>query len=1055
MDTRADFQRLLEDMDKLIQAKRQELSELDERLESARGQLSEKEAQELARETTSIDLGGDNEEVSVEEIGHRLGREESNKKLTNYIKKKEEIYKQQLNKFLEEFSVLESINQEISNENNLLKQELNKTKSMCDQLNAKSHLLSENLDEAYKANFELNLRLARAESESQMQQTLLKKSHQEDEILMNAFNDKLESLKKAIEWRDEEIKRLRLDNQFTLKSLGIKADDITSGDKIFTTTNNNQIDMYDGHDDSNLINSANKQRIFEIINAFREKDLQIEFLKNQLLQATNDLENNANLLERLTRHQQTADNTNKNSSYAQNDVNQDLFTRNKILENEIEVKDKQLHLVESRNYYLETILPNMISNLIFKLTNYNEQQPEMRSTIKELNFQLDRVFKELNIARLLLNSIDQLRDMNQVKDAQIAQLVNDLNQMDAKFSHSQQKNDFAQTLTNENQGSDIYQSKCLENLQTLNISKSSLSINSAQKITPTPTRTTTTTTATTATALAASTTPTSATISPAGDPNQLKISINNEQEKAAECQELKGTDEVNVDVNKEGIESEGQSINVKSKSYEAAVSDESQTDSPKQISILATIPDSQEKKKKEEEEEGTTNHQSVNFNDGTSSESERSIRRAVNPTSSSVELNTTTHSNKNMSKSKIIVNSERTVNTVFNLQTRLRQLESENELLELAMKEILLSLKWSDAHCSTILIDCPSLERLCQLIEARFLAKSVPHMEDTVQQVNTLNDVADFNSNQELDATSSDVQRITHSDMFQLIVLKSELDLLRGQNEQLRSDIKSQRRDYLNLVKDSSKQRVVENSFWESNTEREVELSSQTLDEDGGKKQRISVECQTESVIATNYISRDDESNSERLKCPNCSKWANLTNHLLQCIIRIETRVCMSDEIYMNRLTSLHKFIQALEKDFAKCESSLNESRRNYYSQMQQKLLADSRLQLLENQIKVHLNSCPLIQESKNLHHYTETKNGRGDLIKSLTIGNNSGITAKLNPMRNFRITITLLQSIIGCLQARLNYKDERLHQLESLLSARPDTAETVSNSSHSPISKE
>lgn len=1026
MDTRAGFQRLLEDMDKLIQAKRQELSELDERLESARGQLSEKEAKEL-EETAGIDYSNTNEEISIGNNNSSQGRQESNMNLTNYIRKKDEMYKQQLNKFLEEFSVLESINQELLNENESLKQDLDRTKSMYDKLNAKIHLLSENLDEAYKANFELNLRLARSESESQMQQTLLKKSHQEDEILMNAFNDKLESLKKAIEWRDEEIKRLRLDNQFTLESLGIKLDNIDSNrDNSFASTvyevSNNNINGIDG----NLIDSANKQRVFEILNAFKEKDLQIEFLKNQLLQATNDLENNASLLEQLTKNQQTTNSNVKDNSYAHNKVNQDLFTKYKVLENEIEIKDRQLYLVESRNHYLETILPDMISNLICKLTNYKETQPELRSIIEILNDKLTSILNELNTTRLLLNNIDQLRNISEVKDAQIAQLVNDLNQMDAKFSHLQQ-NDFSRPSRNENERPDIYQSKCLENLQTLGISQPSQSMSLDNKATPA---------STTVTSTATTTTTNASKINSASDPNQLKVSINNEQEKAAECQKLKETDE--DDVNKGGVESEGQSIKVKSQYFKETLPAKPQTDGPKHS---LDTPSNFRKKTTT-----TKDYQSVSLNREISLESERSIRKVVNPTGLSVELNTTkTQSNSsNNTKSKTLANSEN-ISTLLSLQARLRQLENENELLELAMKEILLSLKWSDAHCSTILIDCPSLERLCQLIEARFLAKSTPKIEDSIQQVFTQKDSVDSNIGQALVTTSSD-RRMTDCDMFQMIVLKSELDLLRGQNEQLRTDIKSQRRDYLALVRSSDEQEVKIN---------QSEGNDKESERNGRMIQNTSVECQTEFVITANYISHEKEGDIERKKCRNCSKWANLTNHLLQCIIKIETRVCMSDEIYMSRLTSLYKFIQVLEKDLSKCETSLNESRRGYYSQAQQKLLAESRLQLLENQMNVHLNTCPLTRGNKNLHLYTETKNGHGESIQSLTISN-SGNRGHVNPPRNFRMTITLLQSIIGCLQARLKYKDERLHQLESLLSAdQASTMETVSNGSQSPISVE
>lgn len=72
----------------------------------------------------------------------------------------------------------------------------------------------------------------------------------------------------------------------------------------------------------------------------------------------------------------------------------------------------------------------------------------------------------------------------------------------------------------------------------------------------------------------------------------------------------------------------------------------------------------------------------------------------------------------------------------------IQELENENRELQLAMKEIMFSLKESDSK-SDVIIDCPSLERLCQFFESRSI----------------------------------------NSSLANVIALKAELDLLRGHNE--------------------------------------------------------------------------------------------------------------------------------------------------------------------------------------------------------------------------------------------------------------------------------
>lgn len=95
----------------------------------------------------------------------------------------------------------------------------------------------------------------------------------------------------------------------------------------------------------------------------------------------------------------------------------------------------------------------------------------------------------------------------------------------------------------------------------------------------------------------------------------------------------------------------------------------------------------------------------------------------------------------------------------------IHELENENRELQLAMKEILIGLKESDST-SDVVIDCPSLERLCQFFESRSI----------------------------------------NSNLANVIALKAELDILRGHNEELRMTNKRLRNDIFKIFENYSKQ---------------------------------------------------------------------------------------------------------------------------------------------------------------------------------------------------------------------------------------------------------
>lgn len=115
------------------------------------------------------------------------------------------------------------------------------------------------------------------------------------------------------------------------------------------------------------------------------------------------------------------------------------------------------------------------------------------------------------------------------------------------------------------------------------------------------------------------------------------------------------------------------------------------------------------------------------------------------------------------------------------LMNQSKSLQKENNELQLAMKEILNFLQDSDSK-NDVVIECPSLERLCQLMESKAVSP----------------------------------------DLMNVIVLKAELDLLRGHNEQLRVEMKRLRNDHVKLIADYTKV-ILENDF-QKDSLRKVEI---------------------------------------------------------------------------------------------------------------------------------------------------------------------------------------------------------------------------------------
>lgn len=106
-------------------------------------------------------------------------------------------------------------------------------------------------------------------------------------------------------------------------------------------------------------------------------------------------------------------------------------------------------------------------------------------------------------------------------------------------------------------------------------------------------------------------------------------------------------------------------------------------------------------------------------------------------------------------------------------KTHLESIYHENLELQMGMKEILEGIKQSDAT-TDIVLECPSLERVCRLLENRSVYFGLNC----------------FDSNNDSNGAN----------ITQIILLKSELDHVRGQNEQLRNEMKNLRTDFLSMI---------------------------------------------------------------------------------------------------------------------------------------------------------------------------------------------------------------------------------------------------------------
>lgn len=167
---------------------------------------------------------------------------------------------------------------------------------------------------------------------------------------------------------------------------------------------------------------------------------------------------------------------------------------------------------------------------------------------------------------------------------------------------------------------------------------------------------------------------------------------------------------------------------------------------------------------------------------------------------------TVSHSDLALMDQLIALGVERDVSRkqVETLQAHLESVQRENQQLQLGMKEILEGIRAGDTT-TDLVIECPSLERLCSTIESRFL-------------------------------TSDDAS------LTKVVLLKSELDLVRGQNEQLRAEVKQLRGEFTNVIEEYTTD-ILQN--WNVQQQQQQQSMPQVLP-------TVSVGCQTIEEIEEN-----------------------------------------------------------------------------------------------------------------------------------------------------------------------------------------------------------
>lgn len=905
MESRTDLVRLLEEMDKVLDSKRKELAELDERLEAAREKVSKKEASEIQEEEGASSGEGASKDPNQDESVRR------------HIAEQKSIFEKQLVNFSEQLSELESENQKLREENYAIQQRQADKEDKGQQLETAYRTLSDQYQELYKENTRLFRELAQAESKSTEQQEQLEKSNQLDKVLENLYEGKLNDLKKIIEFKDEVIKQLKADNQFTLEFLGINPSD--------------KLDSLDDRQTNEFepVDSDKKKQVIKIAEIIRDKESQIEALKNQLSEATRELEKSASLLELITSQQEKKRTAESENQVSLNEQLAEVNRKCERLERELEYKDKTLNQQERSYVELAFLMPEKVRETLHALVHRLNSNPRgSHGMIEILCRKLNNLLTEARTAQEFIKKNLELQRTISQRDRQIRQLVDELNQLHSQFNIAVRSLKVATGEIGDWKSDDDY--KSVENID---------------------------------------------------EPSEELDAHESSSEPGAHVEILDGEPQ---DITKE--------------------SERVATPIRTSVEALETIP-------------------------------KLPLPVIIPPFTEACSLSLETYVNESVG-----------VESAISMQRRLRQLENENEFLEMAMKEILMSIRWSDSQCSTLLIECPSLERLCQILEARYVAESNRECPGVKSNSGTEGEQA------QRSGASSAIPNT-----FQFILLKGELDLLRGQNEQLRVDIKTLRRDYQELLKNGVDKAALQctnflsSKFAATMTEVGNSDSNRSMQDSTGLDAKTmseshEAECQTEPTLdlVSSLVEKVQSSspNSEVKKCQSCRDAQKVINYLIASVARLEVRVELSDNNYMSRFKNWSQLINMLARDLGDSTESLRELRKEYHMLHRQKQQAESKVEFLKLKVMSHLETCPISKSMESFQNFEVRKdhtNVREDSRPRIASAVRTDKKAHLElPTTSARVIITLLKSIVGCLQARLDFKDHRIHELERFITEIP-----------------
>ncbi|RWS31305.1 hypothetical protein B4U80_13118 [Leptotrombidium deliense] len=390
------------------------------------------------------------------------------------------------------------------------------------------------------------------------------------------------------------------------------------------------------------------------------------------------------------------------------------------------------------------------------------------------------------------------------------------------------------------------------------------------------------------------------------------------------------------------------------------------------------------------------------------------------------------------------------------LLKHIQELKKENKELELGMKEILIGIRESDAKCDVV-IECPSLERLCQLLESRSLSP----------------------------------------DLTNVIALKAELDLLRGHNQQLRMELKRMRIEHLKLLKlyttdvlnetsaisdESSQQQVSDDSSQKESSERESSMltigesispeantTSEQMEEEK-KEQKLTQDSREASLKEETDAKEDEPSNlNEQLPLPKPRRRTpkqididtqtefdyKLRNEEIDegKIDKVLTETATQTEAIIDLPSATTKCsrCQKIQTSFKSLEQHLNKVEQTFLTNEQHFNEEISFLQNENLKLKNDLKECLKRNEEITEKELFEKDVKDDDLkseddLKSTNLESSdeqSGVdfsfaeTPTAEVVQQPKSAGIILQTIINCLQARIEHKNEALKQYETLLEER------------------